>query len=69
MPLLFFALNRINELHPAAVEYIDGNTLARIQGKLLHNRHKHIADALLVEFDEFEEQVEKGQRILVTIQA
>ncbi|MFO7989650.1 MAG: FAD-binding oxidoreductase [Thermodesulfobacteriota bacterium] len=59
------ALNRINELHPAAVEYIDGNTLARIQGKLLHNRHKYIAGALLVEFDESDEQVEKGQKILV----
>jgi glycolate oxidase len=58
------ALNRINELHPAAVEYIDGNTLARIQGKLLHNRHKDIAGALLVEFDESEEQVKKGQKIL-----
>jgi glycolate oxidase len=58
------ALNRINELHPAAVEYIDGNTLARMQGKLLHNRHKDIAGALLVEFDESEEQVKKGQKIL-----
>ena len=58
------ALNRTNELHPAAVEYIDGNTLARIEGKLLHNRHKDIAGALLVEFDESEEQVEKGQKIL-----
>ncbi len=59
------ALNRINELHPAAVEYIDNNTLARIQGKLLNNRHKDIAGALLVEFDESEEQAKKGEKILV----
>jgi FAD/FMN-containing dehydrogenase len=47
------------------VEYIDNNTLARIQGKLLNNRHKDIAGALLVEFDESEEQAKKGEKILV----
>ena len=58
------AVDSVMPLHPAAVEFADKNTMAHINGQFLSARRNDIAGALLVEFDESEEQARQGREIL-----
>lgn len=58
------AVTRVQDLHPAAIEFVDGPTLSHVGGQLLNAEEPHIAGALLIEFDESSEQVEQGREIL-----
>lgn len=58
------AANRIKELRPAAVEFADAPTMSYVRGRLLDANNADIAGALLIEFDESEEQAEQGRAIM-----
>jgi FAD/FMN-containing dehydrogenase len=58
------AVNRLKALEPSAMEFVDDYSMHRVQGKILNTKDLQTEGALLVEFDESEEQARQGKHIL-----
>jgi FAD/FMN-containing dehydrogenase len=58
------AINKVSELKPSAMEFIDNATMSRIHGQILKAENSGILGALLVEFDESADQAKRGRAIL-----
>lgn len=58
------AIKEIKDLCPAGVEFVDKTTMVHVRGQYLNAEDHGVEGALLVEFDESREQVEKGKTLL-----
>lgn len=58
-------VSRIKILEPSALEFVDDVSLRQVQGKILCSEDSQTAGALVVEFDESEEQANRGRKILL----
>jgi D-lactate dehydrogenase len=58
------AINKVSEIKPSAIEFVDSATMSRIHGRILKVEDSNIVGALIVEFDESTDQAKYGQTIL-----
>jgi FAD/FMN-containing dehydrogenase len=57
-------INKVSELKPSAIEFVDNATMSHIHGRILKVEDSNIVGALIVEFDESTDQAKYGQTIL-----
>ncbi len=58
------AINKVSDLRPSAMEFVDTATMYHIHGRILKVEDSSIVGALIAEFDESNDQAEYGRNIL-----